>query len=139
MSDLVVINGDMLKFEINFGSKTVTPVGVCKITGSGNVSINNQPVCIVGDEKKVIIQATYITADFPVLGTGNITITGLKKDQQAAFVKADTAVIVKGAKFEAGFQPLAPATHPTNGPDTDLNQAKGSGEFITSQNFVTAG
>lgn len=139
MSKLVVIDGDALKFETNFGESIVTPTAPCLIQGSGEAEIMNKKICVLGDESKVSIAATYTKSTHPTPGTGEIKITALATDQQAAFVMTRTAVIVVGSQFTAQFIPSSPAMDPHGTPDTNMGPAKGIGTFINSQSFVTAG
>lgn len=139
MSDLLVIDGDALKFETSFGDNIVTPTASCVIQGSGEAEITNKKICVLGDESRVSIAATYTRSTHPTPGTGTLTIAALAADQQAAFVTAGTVVIVVGSHFTARFTPSSPAMDPQGKPDTDLNAVTGAGTFINSQTFVTAG
>ncbi|MGX5088825.1 hypothetical protein [Enterobacter sp. UPMP2052] len=139
MSSLVVIDGDALKFETNFGANMVTPTAPCVIQGSGEADITNKKICVLGDESKVSIAATYTKSTHPTPGTGTITIAALAADQQALFVTAGTAVIVVGSQFTARFTPGSPAMDPQGKPDPEMGPAQGTGTFINSQTFVTAG
>ena len=139
MSSLVVIDGDALKFETNFGANMVTPTAPCLIQGSGEADITNKKICVLGDESKVSIAATYTKSTHPTPGTGTITIAALAADQQALFVTAETAVIVAGSQFTARFTPVSPAMDPQGKPDPNMGPAQGTGTFINSQTFVTAG
>lgn len=139
MSKAVVTDDDILQFEINFGANIVTPTAPCIISGSGGINIMNKKVCIFGDEKKVSISASYTKSTHPTPGTGNITIATLAADQQAAFVTAETAIIVVGSQFSARFTPTTPAMDPQGKPDPNMNPTEGRGRFINSQSFVTAG
>ncbi|MGV3344499.1 hypothetical protein ACGVWS_01695 [Enterobacteriaceae bacterium LUAb1] len=138
MSDYVIIDGDTLTFEQMFGINKVTPTGPCFIAGTGDASIEGKRFCILGDEKKVSVAATYSSAAYPVNGTGQITITGLAADQVVAFATATTSVIVAGSNFTARFTVENPAAHQNNGNDP-TPFTDGTGQFITSQDFVTAG
>ncbi|MFI8415498.1 hypothetical protein ACQKDS_03420 [Serratia sp. NPDC078593] len=139
MSNLVMTDGDSLKFETLFGINTVTPTEPCLIRGTGEANILNKKICILGDEKKVSISATYTTPTHQVKGTGTITITALAADQQAEFATTRTPVIVVGSQFTALFTPGSPASDPQLGPDPNPAPAPGSGKLINSQSFVTAG
>lgn len=139
MSSLVVIDGDALKFETNFGANMVTPTAPCLIQGSGEADITNKKICVLGDESKVSIAATYTKSTHPTPGTGTITIAALAADQQALFVTTGTAVIVVGSQFTARFTPGSPAMDPQGKPDPNMGPAQGTGTFINSQTFVTAG
>lgn len=139
MSNLVVIDGDALKFETNFGANIVTPTAPCLIQGSGEADIMNKKICVLGDENKVSIAATYTKSTHTTPGTGTITIAALAANQQAMFVTARTAVIVVGSHFTARFTPSSPAMDPQGKPDPNMGPTQGTGTFINSQSFVTAG
>lgn len=138
MSAFIVVDGDRLNFSPTFGANTVTPTGTPQISGTGEAAIENKNICIVGDEKKVSVSATYTSAAFPTSGSGTLTIAALAADQQVAFATAQTPVIVVGNTFTALFTVSTPASHPTNGMDP-LKTVPGTGSFINSQQFVTAG
>lgn len=139
MSNMVVIDGNELKFNPLFGPNTVTPIPPLRISGSGEASIGDKKICILGDEKKVSISATYTKTTHQIPGKGTLTITQLAPDQRADFATAQTAVIVVGSQFTAQFKPEAPAMDPQIGEDPDKSTAPGTGQFINSQSFVTAG
>jgi len=141
MSNWVVIDGDTLKFETNFGANIVTPTAPCLIQGSGEAEITNKKVCVLGDESKVSIAATYTKLTHPTPGTGTITIAALAADQQAEFVTSLAPIIVVGSHFTARFtpDPSSPAKDPQGKPDTELSPVNEDGTFINSQSFVTAG
>lgn len=142
MSNLVVIDGDALTFNPQFGAITITPPPQPRISGSGEASIEEKKVCIVGDEGQVSFIVDYIRPPFVALpGKGTLTIKKLASDQQAAFVTAPApaSMILVGSQFTTQFQPITPAQDPQGKPDTDLNAVTGVGAFINSQSFVTAG
>lgn len=138
MSNYIVVDGDSLKFDPQFGINTVTPTGSPTISGSGEATIEDKKLCILGDEKKVSVPASYFSAAYPVQGTGKITIVSLGADQQALFATAQTPLIVVGSQFTALFTPEKPASN-DKGPDPAPAPSTGSGTFINSQSFVTAG
>lgn len=143
MSSPVVIDGDALNFETKFGANIVTPPVLCQIQGSGEADITNKKICVLGDESKVSIEASYTKSTHPTPGMGIITIVALAADQQAMFVTAGNTVIVVGnnSKFTACFTPTpsSPAMDPNGNPDLNLEPTQGTGTFINSQTFVTAG
>lgn len=134
---LVVVDGDMLQFMPMFGNRTVTPTGPARIMGTGHAAINKKRVCILGDEKKVQVPATYMTASHPTPGQGMITIAALAGDQQTPPVRSLAALIVKGSRFTARFTPTVPASHPVSGPEPTA-PTMGQGSFIVTQFFVNA-
>jgi len=137
MSEYLIVDGDALTFSTTFGANTVTVTGPAKISGSGEATVENKNICIVGDEKKVSVFAAYVSSAYPVAGSGNLTIISLAADQQAIFVTAATPVIVVGSQFNALFTVTTPASHPDNGPDPTPTSS-GTGTFTHSQAFVTA-
>lgn len=139
MNNLVIIDGDALKFETNFGANIVMPTAPCLIHGSGEADITNKKICVLGDESKVSITATYTKSTHPTPGTGIITIAALAADQQAEFITAGTPVIVVGSQFTARFTPSSPAMDPQGMPDPNMGPTQGTGTFTNSQSFVTAG
>lgn len=138
MNTIVIVDGDQLQFSPQFGDSTVTPTGSLRINGSGEVTITDKKICIVGDETKVSVAASYIKGAFTTPGNGTITIVSLAADQQAIFATAQTPIIVKGSQFIALFKPQTPAQNAIGQPDAPT-PATGSGVFINTQSFVTAG
>jgi len=140
MSNLVVIDGDVLTFNPQLGAITITPPPQPQIRGSGEASIEGKKVCIVGDEEQVSFTVDYIKPPFVASpGKGTLTIKALASDQQAAFATAPAPIIVVGSQFTTQFQPTTPAQDPQGKPDTDLKAVTGVGAFNNSQAFVTAG
>lgn len=138
MSNSIIVDGDQLKFAAQFGINTVTPTATPVIHGSGEATIEDKKICILGDEAKVSVPASYQNGDYPTPGAGRITIIKLANDQQAPFATAETPVILVGSQFTASFTPEAPASG-DKGPDPVTAPSTGSGTFINSQSFVTAG
>lgn len=138
MSNYLVIDGDGLNFSEKFGLNNVVPVEVCQIKGSGAATILNKKICIFGDEKSVSIKATYYSEVYPTPGNGTLTILSLAADQQATFVTAETPAIITGSQFTAKFTVTTPATNPGGTADS-TPFSMGTGAFINSQDFVTAG
>lgn len=140
MSNWIVTDGNELKFDPQFGPNWVTPTEPCLIHGSGEASILNKKICILGDERRISISATYTKPPYQTPGTGKITLTRLAADQQMAFVQAKKPVIVVGSQFTAQFTPSTPATDPQGKPDPDVAKPiTATGKFINSQSFVMAG
>lgn len=140
MSNRVVIDGDALTFNPQLGAITITPPPQPQIRGSGEASIEGKKICIVGDEKQVSFTVDYIKPPFVASpGKGTLTIKALASDQQAAFATAPAKIIVVGSQFTTQFQPTKPAQDPQGKPDPNMGPAQGTGTFINSQTFVTAG
>ncbi|MCP1489810.1 hypothetical protein J3D48_006220 [Pseudomonas fluorescens] len=139
MSEWVVINGDTVKFDQTFGNRTaISPTTT--ITGTGKATINNNKICIQGDEKQVeIMNVPYTTPSHTVPGTGTLTILALDISQQAQKTASGQAVILEGQKFKAQFLPTQPAMTPPPVSTPDLaSPTMGTGRFIASQQRVKA-
>ncbi|EQB99401.1 hypothetical protein B738_17939 [Photorhabdus temperata subsp. temperata M1021] len=91
----------------------------------------------MGDEKKVQLQAQYITPSHPIPGMGMVTIAQLDASQQVNFCRSPITVIVAGQQFTARFTPTQPANSQA-GPDI-TTPSMGKGRFIASQYAVNAG
>lgn len=137
MSDTVIIDGDIVNFLPNFGQAIVVPVPGT-ITGSGKCNISGKPTCIDGDEKSVEVQGCmYMTSVYSIPGSGTIKIDTLASDQLATKTKSNgKALILKGGKFNAVFEVLAPAMQPPPGPSAPIPDStkkySGSGMFIST-------
>ncbi|MCW7760554.1 hypothetical protein [Photorhabdus luminescens] len=138
MSKQLVVDGDNLLFEPLFGNRQVTILGPATIRGSGHAKIQGKKIVIVGDEKKVQLQAQYITPSHPVPGMGIVTIAQLNASQQVNFCRTPASMIIVGQQFIARFTPTQPANNPSTGPDV-TTPSMGKGRFIASQYSVTAG
>ncbi|MBD2814859.1 hypothetical protein ID850_08795 [Xenorhabdus sp. Flor] len=139
MSETIVTDGDILQFEPNFGNRQVKIPNPGRISGTGHAQVNGKKVCILGDEKRISISATYTTTTHMTPGTGTITITALDSSQQALHCTSGAALIIKGQKFTAMFTPQSPAiNNNVNPPQPDVPApSSGKGSFITQQNFAT--
>ncbi|PQQ38704.1 hypothetical protein C6H65_20610 [Photorhabdus luminescens] len=138
MSKQLIIDGDSLLFEPLFGNRQVTILGPAIIRGSGHAQIQGKKIAIVGDEKKVQLQAQYITPSHPTLGMGIVTIAQLDASQQVNFCRSNATVIVVGQQFTARFTPIQPAINPSGVPDI-TTPSMGKGRFIASQYIANAG
>ncbi|MDI2146129.1 hypothetical protein KBJ94_29210 [Pseudomonas sp. ITA] len=139
MSDSIVTHGDMVKFDQLFGDRTViAPPTV--ITGSGKAKINNKPICILGDEKQVMVEGVpYTTPSNSIPGTGTLTVLALDTSQQAQKTLCGQPVIIKGQKFKAQFLPTQPAMTPPPASTPDpMAPTTGTGSFNPSQQRVKA-
>ncbi|WP_350307143.1 hypothetical protein [Photorhabdus viridis] len=139
MSDIIIVDGDQLQFEPMFGNRQVMPTGPTIIHGSGQLTINQKRVCILGDEMKVQVPATYQIPGYTP-GTGMLTIAALDSSQQTPRCSSGAPLIVKGRQFIARFTPIQPAQTIGPTPTPDLSApSMGKGRIISSQFFATAG
>ncbi|NHB91624.1 hypothetical protein [Photorhabdus cinerea] len=138
MSKQLVVDGNSLLFEPLFGNRQVTILGPATIRGSGHAQIQGKKIVIVGDEKKVQLQAQYVTPNHPIPGMGIVTIAQLNTSQQVNFCRSPATIIVVGQQFIARFTPTQPANNPSTGPDV-TTPSMGKGRFIASQYTISAG
>jgi hypothetical protein len=134
MTDLILIAGDEVIFNPNFGQAIVT-VRPAKLIGTGKIKINNKLVCIDGDERKVTVPTCpYITQKCSIPGMGMLFIQSLDSSQKAQKTKSKgKLVLLKGGEFKAKFTVTVPAQQPSTPnpiPDTTL-QYSGTGTFIS--------
>ncbi|PHM45302.1 hypothetical protein Xmau_00952 [Xenorhabdus mauleonii] len=139
MSGPIVTDGDILQFEPQFGHRQVKIPIPGKIIGTGHAQVNGKKVCILGDEKRVTVTATYTTIIHMTPGIGTLTISLLDISQQALQCTSGAALIIKGKRFTAIFTPRVPAMNNTVIPPQPdiLTPSLGTGSFITQQNFST--
>lgn len=139
MSKYIVVDNDALLFDPAFGHRTVSITGPAKIKGSGKATIGNKKICVLGDEKKVSLNATYTIPGFSP-GQGKVTISALTPGQPLAWCFSGQPVIAVGQKFIALFTPTNPAKGPPPGNTPDPTApTPGTGKFVNSQQFVNAG
>lgn len=141
MSDFVLHTGDKVIFQPMFGKAIVTSMPAVMI-GSGKCKISGKKVCVLGDERKVVVPGcTYISGQCVIPGSGTLFIDKLDASQIARNAKSrKKALLLKGAQFEAKFMVLVPAQQPsvpTPMPDTTLFY-KGKGMFLTTNTKVKA-
>lgn len=117
MSDLILIDGDEVKFVPAFGAAIVT-VQAGTLKASGGASLGGKKLCIDGDEKKVSVpNCSYVAPPYSIPGAGTLKITALAPDQKAKKTKsAGKPVLLKGNKFTAEFQVTRKAQQPPPGP-----------------------
>lgn len=140
MMSFIVVDGDGLNFTPNFGARLVTIPAPGKIQGSGQATIGSKKVCIVGDESKVRVSATYTTPSHTTQGAGTVTIMKLDASQQAPGCTNGAVLITKGSQFTALFTVESPAMIPGTPPVPDTSPpSQGQGTFITQQNVAMAG
>lgn len=141
MRSPLVIDGDVLQFEPQFGTRLVTlDVTPARIAASGRATVDGKRVCIVGDEAKVLLSASYSTPTHSIVGTGTVTISALAADQVADNCHNALPLITQGSKFTALFTPVIPAQQPGTPPTPDsAPPSTGSGQFVVQQKTCTAG
>jgi hypothetical protein len=135
MADFIIITGDQAVFQPTFGAASVA-VRPGRIMGSGSGSLKQQPVCVVGDERSVLVPGCiYTTPVYSIPGVGTLKIKELGSNQKAQKTNFDgRKALLKGSFFKATFEVSTPAQQPTGSgtkPDTTL-QYTGQGQFATN-------
>lgn len=110
MADYILITGDQAIFQPTFGPAIVTVLpGI--LIGSGPATVNYVPMCLQGDEAKVIVPGCpYISGSFSIPGVGMLMIDSLAPDQLTMKTTyQNKPIMLKGSNFIAKFQVLVPA------------------------------
>ena len=140
MPDFILVTGDMVQFNPAFTPAIVT-VQPGVLAGTGMGTIGGKPICVQGDEAKVIVPGCpYITASHPIPGVGILSIAALGGDQIAVQTQCSKKpVLLKGSMFTAKFQVATPAQQPAppGPPIPDASPTySGTGMFITTNMTV---
>jgi hypothetical protein len=134
--DNILKTGDQAQFNSPYGkAATIPPVMTFPLAGSGRASNGQVPICVEGDEKKVMVPCSYVSPPFVTPGAGILTIKALGSDQLSQKTKsAGRKVMLKGTFFDSQLQVTVPATQPTpGGPVPDATPMySGKGQFITT-------
>lgn len=134
MADFILIHGDLVNFQPNFGPAVVM-VRPGTLQASGEATLSGKKVCVDGDESKVTVPGcTYMSGAFSVPGVGTLKIQSLAPDQKATKTNsANQPVLLKGGNFIATFEVQAPAQMPPPASTPDpMVQYPGSGSFLTT-------
>jgi len=141
MGDYILITGDKAMFLPAFG-KAMVVVQPGTLAGTGKNNISGKPVCVDGDEKKVIVPGcSYMAPPHIIPGMGIITIESLAGDQKAKKNKSGgKKVLLKGGQFKAKFKVAQPAMQPPPGHGSPIPDStpeySGKGNFITTNTIV---
>lgn len=140
--DTIILDGDKVLFDPIYGPATVV-VKPGTIKASGKTTVQSKKVAVKGDEAKVIISGcAYMSAAFPVPGTGNLKIASLGPDQLTKKTKSgNKPVVLKGSVFIAKFEVQSPAKFipPASAPISDPAPFyMGTGKLIPSKHKVKA-
>ena len=140
MLDFILITGDRAIFNPIFG-KAIVAVRPGILTGTGIPTVNKNKICLVGDEKKVVILGCSYTSPPNVTpGIGTLFIQSLALNQKARKVKSKrTAVLLKGTTFTARLQVILPAQTPTIPPTPDPIPIYFGTGFFTTTNMKAKG
>jgi hypothetical protein len=140
--DNYIVAGDQVIFLPAFGPAIITPIPGVMISSATKTMVTKKPVCLEGDEKKVVVPGVaYISGAFVVPGVGTLTIDKLQPDQLSRKTKIEgKAPILKGMMFVAKFQVTAPAQQPPAPPKPPVPDPvatyMGQGMFIPTDMTV---
>ncbi|HEV8400839.1 MAG TPA: hypothetical protein VGQ18_13495 [Gemmatimonadales bacterium] len=142
MSDVIIVDGDMVNFLPSFGVATVVPVPTTISGSAGNTKVGTKAPALEGDEKNVESQnCMYTTATYVTPGTGTLKIDKLNSDQltQSTTIEGKK-VILKGSQFDAVFEVQQPAKSSSSPPvpDSTPKYSGGKGSFVASNQVVFA-
>jgi hypothetical protein len=135
MGDLLVLNNDVVIFDVNQGAAIVGPVNTT-ITASAEAKDESKKICVEGDEASVFLTSSYKSGSFVTPGSGILTIVSLNADQISKYVSDNNGIkiILQGSKFNSKFTVTSPAINPV--PSTPVPDPTpmytGFGKFISS-------
>lgn len=141
MSDLILIDTDLVMFMPSFGAATVL-VQPGQLKATGPATIGGKKICVDGDEKQVQVPGcTYVAPPFVIPGVGTLKIDSLAGDQKASHSNVDgKLMLLKGGNFTAKFEVQSPAQQPAPpGPPVPDGSPSysGQGQFFPANQTVT--
>jgi hypothetical protein len=142
MGTPLLLTGDLAVFPTAFGAATVPAPSTAPMAGSSTLTVAGKPVCVAGDEAKVVVVCAYTAGAFTVPGVGKLTIAALASDQpsQALTTPGGKKVLLARSKFTAQLQVTTPAQAPPGAtpPADTVPLYTGEGEFQSSNTRVNA-
>lgn len=138
MSGPIVPGMTVLEFDPEFEYRQVFVTGIPTIPASGTVRLNGVPVCVVGDERDVVVEAVYELPSYSP-GQGIVTILELMPEQISSVTRNDRPLILGQGEFIAQFEPITPAIQTETGVPDAAVPTLGSGRFVMTQLAARAG
>jgi len=144
MADFIIKSNDMLQVTIPPPAIVPLLVAPVPLIGTGlTVVINNQPVCLQGDELPPTLRVplVYTAPPFVTPGMGTLTLILMPNNMSMRSTFGGKPALLKGATFQAMFNVTVPAMQPTPvGPIPDPVVVKpGTAQFIsTTLNSLTS-
>ena len=143
MTDFIVKTGDMLQVTVPPPAIVPQLVAPVPLIGTGmTVTINNQPVCLQGDELPPVLRVPllYTAPPFVTPGMGTLSVILLPTNLTMRTTAAGKPALLKGGPFQAIFNVTVPAMQPTPlGPIPDPVVVKPcQAQFITTTVNATA-
>jgi hypothetical protein len=141
MSDMIIVDGDVVNFLPTYGAAVVVPIPTTISGTATKAKVTGKPACLEGDEKNVQSPGCmYMAGAFVIPGTGTLKIDKLNSDQLTKKLKIEgKKVILHGSMFDAVFEVQSPAQQPTPGgpvPDPAPKYSGGKGMFVPSNTKV---
>jgi Contractile injection system spike tip protein len=116
MADFIIKTGDMLQVTVPPPALVPQLIAPIPLLGTGTtVLVNNQPVCLQGDELPMAVSGPlmYTAPPFVTPGMGTLTVTLSPNNLTLRTTAAGKPALLKGATFMATFNVTAPAMQPT--------------------------
>jgi hypothetical protein len=137
LADFLIKTGDMLQVTVPPPAIVPQLLAPVPLIGTGmTVLVNNQPVCLQGDELPLALRVplTYTAPPFVTPGMGTLTIILLPTNLTLRTTISSKPALLKGGPFQALFNVTVPAMQPTPaGPIPDPLLVKPcQAQFITT-------
>lgn len=132
MAGPIVPSMTLLEFDPEFEYRQVVVLDVPMIVGTGTALLNGMPICVLGDEREVVLNAMYEIPSYSP-GQGIVTILALGPGQISTIARNGLQIILGEGEFIAQFEPTTPASQiPTGTPDPAV-PSLGTGRFLVTQ------
>ena len=143
MSNLIIIDGDMVNFLPTYGAAVVVPIPTTIAGTAEKTEVTGKPPCLDGDEGDVeSAGCMYIAPPYVIPGTGTLKIDKLNSDQLTEKTEIEgKKVIIHGSTFDALFEVQSPAQMPAAPapvPDSMTKYSGGKGMFVPANAKVMA-
>ena len=137
---LIIIDSDIALFDPSsfLPAIPIPPIVMGPMKAKGKAKVHNKMLCLLNDEKSVIVNSAYITVSHPIPGNGKFEITALTPPQITQKTKHNSqSIITKGQQFIAKLTVSSPAKVPTPaGPQpSPVPMHPGKGLFPFPANF----
>jgi hypothetical protein len=139
--DFIILNEDMIQITIDPPAVCPTLMAPVPLVASGSATVNDMPVCLVGDELPPALQApmAYTSGAFTIPGMGTVSVTLESANQTQVATDSGKAMLLKGQTFQAKFSVTVPAMQPGAVPTPDPVATKsGTAQFITTNTLGQA-
>jgi hypothetical protein len=140
--DIVILNGDLIQITINPPCVVPQLAAPAPLVATGFSKVNDQAVCVEGDELPPSLQAPmpYMAPPYAIPGMGTVSVTLNADNKTQTTLDKDKKMLLKGSPFQAKLQVQVPAQMPTPaGPQPDPTpQYGGTAQFISTDQLATA-